>query len=164
MKKNQEVHIDIRPPYAFAFHEEGMSTKDMLFYSKKDKSLHFKHKASFLNYMNEMDEDREYRLHISDEEANNMKDVFKLIIKAYNAFLERNGDEWCVLDGSECTVICWHQRVRFDTPFSEPFTSFYDLIIQTLYVNEEREKPDYAEFKMQIPMVKEKLINYLYKG
>lgn len=165
MDGTNQVKIDLRPPYVFAYYIETMAwvdKRELLYYSRKDNSLHFKHQASFCNFMNENDKDRECNYAIADVDISALQDVFSLMIDAYIAFFKKEGDRWRVLDGSEYTVICGRRRIQFDGPrFKEPFQSFCEMIERTLFIDAEKERPDYEELRKQLPLVKEKLLSYL---
>lgn len=163
MENNNKVTIDLRPHYVFAYHSESseFGSRDLLYYSKKDNLLHYKHQASFFNFLGDNDIDREYSFAIADEDIESLQEVFGLMIGAYISYLKRGGEEWFVCDGSFCTVISGRKRVHFEGPSIEPFGSFENMIYQTLIIDDDRERPDYEELRKQLPIVKERLKNLL---
>ncbi len=118
------VYIDLRPHYIFAYSSDSMEfgSRQLLFYNKKDKSLHYKKEPGMFEVDSE--EAKEFTLPISDEKADVIKEMFRLMIETFNSY---PGEPWFVLDGSECVVICGKKRIRFQGPcFDEPFGSFYN--------------------------------------
>jgi len=164
VETDNKVTIDLRPPYVFAFYHANMAWVDkrnLLYYSRKDNLLHFKHQASPFNFLGDNDIDKEYAFAIADEYVNALQEVFGMLIDAYIAYFKKEGTVWRVLDGSETIVICGKRRVSFDSPSIEPFSSFENMIYQTLIIDEGLERPDYEELRKQLPIVKERLISFL---
>lgn len=120
-----DVKINIRPHYTFAYYLESMmvGNESLLFYRKKDHSLHYQYKASLLDCI-QGEKDGEYIIPISEEFAYQLEKVFGLMIDAYCIYTS-NGEKWCVLDGSECVLICGKKRVRFNVDsLDEPLDAF----------------------------------------
>jgi hypothetical protein len=163
METDNKVKIDLRPPYVFAYYSESseFGIADIVYYSKQDMLLHYRHKASEWSFVNENNKDEESVFAIADNDVNALQEVFGLMIDAYISYLKRGGEEWFVCDGSFCTVICGRKRVHFEGPSIEPFCSFENMIYQTLIIDDERERPDYEELRKQLPIVKERLKNLL---
>ena len=155
---------DLRPHYVFAFHTESREfwdCKTLIYYSRKDKYLHYEHTGSKYSYICDDFKDMVCVFAIADEDINALQEVFGLMIDAYNTYIKRGGERWLLCDGSTCTVICGRKRIHFMWPGQDPFESFCNMVYQTLSITEEREKPDYEELRKLLPVVKEKLVNFL---
>lgn len=161
-----EIKIDLRPHYTFAYYSEGMEfgNKDLLYYSRKDKSLHYKTKVSFyrVEVLGENIEDAEYVYPITDDDVKVLQEIFRLVIDAQNAYFKKGGEPWFVCDGSECTVICGRRRIHFDGPSAiESINYFCDIIHRNIFIDDEQTKPDFSRLIKQLPEVKEMLIGFI---
>ena len=93
--------IDLRPHYAFAYSVESMTfgSKSLLYYSRKEKALHYKYKAPIIDFLNDGRKDMEFSVSISDDDAKVLEKLFALMVDVFNAY---KGEPWHVLDGYEC--------------------------------------------------------------
>ena len=152
------VQIDLRPHYVFAYYVEGSMSmnKSLLYYSRKDKALHYKYEAG-ISYLDER-KDMERTMPISGEDAKALERVFGLMVDA----VQHVKEQWAVLDGCECMLICGRRRVRFDGPISKaPFGFVEDIAGRLLAIMEEWNQKDYDELMQGLPSVVEKLESHV---
>lgn len=157
----KDVQIDLRPHYTFAYYTEGMEIpyKSLLFYSRKDKALHYKFKApSSDEYFHTDMEDMECSVPISDKDAKALERIFGLMVDAVSAVKE----SWYVLDGCECVLICGRRRVRFEGPvFEPPFGYFEDIVNHLNEIMEKWNQEDFDETMKRVPEIAEKFEKYI---
>ena len=157
----KEVKIDLRPHYTFAYYTRGamFGNESLLYYSKKDGSLHCLSGSSLIESFMEEGNDNEYVMPISETEAKNLEKVFGLMVDAIKLCQEHE-DFWCVLDGEECLVICGRKRSRFDGPGPneqlEPFNKMADRLLQ---INGDKNK--LQKIMKTVPKVSETLEKYI---
>ncbi|MBR1499160.1 MAG: hypothetical protein IJ615_05965 [Bacteroidaceae bacterium] len=143
------VQIDLRPHSVFAYYVEGsmVMNKSLLYYSRKDKALHYKYEAG-ISYLDER-KDMERTVPISDEDAKALERVFRLMVYAVQAY---KGEPGAVLDGSEYVVISGRRRVRFVGPLDEPpygyVNSFGDRLLEIM---ENWNPSEFAKLMKQVP-------------
>ena len=153
--------IDLRPHYAFAYSVESMEfgSKSLLYYSRKEKALHYKYKAPIIDYMGDGKKDMDLSVSISEDDAKALEKVFGLMINVFNAY---KGEPWFVLDGSECVVICGRRRVRYEGPcFEHPFGEFTHMADSLLNIMENWNQAQFDEIMKQVPMIAKSLEEYI---
>ena len=157
-----EVKIDLRPHYTFAYYSASMEfgDKDLLYYSRKDKSLHYKIKASEFNFFDK--EDKEYIYPITDDDVKALQEVFGLVIDAHKAYFDHQGETWEICDGSDCTIICGRRRIHFEEPsIIEPIRAFCEVIYRNLMYDTDHPEPDFKGFIKELPLVVDLLKGYI---
>ena len=157
---SKEIRIDLRPHYTFAYYQHGMEFehKTLLYYSKKDKALHYKYKAPIEDFRFDGREDMENSVPISDEDAQALERVFGIMADAIGAVKK----PWMVCDGCFCVVICGKRRVNYQGPACDsPFSNFDEMIDRLFGVMEKWNQADFEEAMKQVPKVAERLENYI---
>ena len=137
--------IDLRPHYTFAYCSESMEfgCKHMLYYSKKDRTLHLLYETDEYGCIIGEAEDWELNIQIDEDEAKLLERVFDLLIDSYCIFQNRSETVWVVCDGSDCTVICGKKRAHYEVPCDlEPFESFDVLANQLLSLKNDTYQTD----------------------
>jgi len=152
--------IDLRPHYAFAYSVESMTfgSKSLLYYSRKEKALHYKYKASLIDFLDNGKKDIEFSVSISDDDAKALERLFALMIEVFNAY---NGELWHVLDGYECVVICGKRRIRFDGPYFESPFEIFNEIANNLLSIENWDQAQFDKMMQQVPEIIAKLEKYI---
>lgn len=156
--------IDLRPHYAFAYCSESMEfgCKDMLYYSRKDKTLHILYEAGENGHIVSDAEDWERTIPIADEFARLLEKVFTLLIEAYHVFHENGETLWYVCDGSYSTVISGRRRVHYDGPCGqEPFESFDAMAYKLLSMKENSTKEEIQRFVELVKNVENQLDGFV---
>lgn len=155
------VRIDIRPHYTFAFYLESMvfGNKSLLYYSRKDGSLHIKHVASKYDCGYDVEEDKEYTIAISNNNAFLLEKAFGAMVDAYNTYINYFGEPWYICDGSVCLVICGKKRVRFETPCPDDTLDSFCVMAYNLLSDEQ----DYKEILKSVPQIIDALEKYASK-
>ena len=155
------MKIDLRPHYVFAYFVESMEfgSKSLLYYSRKEKELHYKYKASLIDFLDNGKKDMEFSVSISDDNATALEKVFGLMIDVFNAY---KGESWYVLDGCECVVICGKRRVRFEGPYFEtPFGDFNGMMNSLLNIMENWNQAQFDKMMRQVPEIVANLEKYI---
>ena len=152
--------IDLRPHYAFAYSVESMTfgSKSLLYYSRKEKALHYKYKASLIDFLDNGKKDIEFSVSISDDDAKALERLFALMIEVFNAY---NGELWRVLDGYECVVICGKRRIRFEGPYFESPFEIFNEIANNLLSIENWDQAQFDKMMQQVPEIIAKLEKYI---
>ena len=148
--KNMEVKIDLRPHYTFAYFSESIEfgDKDLLYYSRKDKSLHYKVKIGSYNI-------DEYIYPISDDDAKALQEVFGLVIDAHQSYFDHQGKPWKFHNGPDCTIICGRRRIHFEQPsVIEPVSFFCEMISMLILLDVDRPETTFKKLVHDIPLVK----------
>lgn len=152
--------IDLRPHYAFAYSVESMAfgSKSLLYYSRKEKALHYKYMAPIIDFLNDGKKDMEFSVSISDDDAKVLEKLFALMVDVFNAY---KGEPWHVLDGYECVVICGKRRIRFDGPcFESPFEIFNEIANNLLSI-ENWNQAQFEKMMRQVPEIVANLEKYI---
>ena len=152
--------IDLRPHYAFAYSVESMTfgSKSLLYYSRKEKALHYKYKASLFDFLDNGKKEMEFSASISDDDAKALERLFALMIEVFNAY---NGELWHVLDGYECVVICGKRRIRFEGPYFESPFEIFNEIANNLLSIENWDQAQFDKMMQQVPEIIAKLERYI---
>ena len=152
--------IDLRPHYAFAYSVESMTfgSKSLLYYSRKEKALHYKYKASLIDFLDNGKKEMEFSASISDDDAKALERLFALMIEVFNAY---NGELWHVLDGYECVVICGKRRIRFEGPYFESPFEIFNEIANNLLSIENWDQAQFDKMMQQVPEIIAKLERYI---
>ena len=152
--------IDLRPHYAFAYSVESMTfgSKSLLYYSRKEKALHYKYKASLIDFLDNGKKEMEFSVSISDDDAKALERLFALMIEVFNAY---NGELWHVLDGYECVVICGKRRIRFEGPYFESPFEIFNEIANNLLSIENWDQAQFDKMMQQVPEIIAKLEKYI---
>ena len=152
--------IDLRPHYAFAYSVESMTfgSKSLLYYSRKEKALHYKYKASLIDFLDNGKKEMEFSASISDDDAKALERLFALMIEVFNAY---NGELWHVLDGYECVVICGKRRIRFEGPYFESPFEIFNEIANNLLSIENWDQAQFDKMMQQVPEIIAKLEKYI---
>jgi hypothetical protein len=154
------MKIDLRPHYAFAYSVESMAfgSKSLLYYSRKEKALHYKYMAPIIDFLNDGRKDMEFSVSISDDDAKVLEKLFALMVDVFNAY---KGEPWHVLDGYECVVICGKRRIRFEGPcFESPFEIFNEIANNLLSI-ENWNQAQFEKMMRQVPEIIAKLEKYI---
>ena len=152
--------IDLRPHYAFAYSVESMTfgSKSLLYYSRKEKALHYKYKASLIDFLDNGKKEMEFSASISDDDAKALERLFALMIEVFNA---NNGELWHVLDGYECVVICGKRRIRFEGPYFESPFEIFNEIANNLLSIENWNQAQFEKMMRQVPEIVANLEKYI---
>ena len=152
--------LDLRPHYAFAYSVESMTfgSKSLLYYSRKEKALHYKYKASLIDFLDNGKKDIEFSVSISDDDAKALERLFALMIEVFNAY---NGELWHVLDGYECVVICGKRRIRFEGPYFESPFEIFNEIANNLLSIENWDQAQFDKMMQQVPEIIAKLEKHI---
>ena len=154
------MKIDLRPHYAFAYSVESMTfgSKSLLYYSRKEKALHYKYKASLIDFLDNGKKEMEFSASISDDDAKALERLFALMIEVFNAY---NGELWHVLDGYECVVICGKRRIRFEGPYFESPFEIFNEIANNLLSIENWNQAQFEKMMRQVPEIVANLEKYI---
>jgi hypothetical protein len=154
------MKIDLRPHYAFAYSVESMAfgSKSLLYYSRKEKALHYKYMAPIIDFLNDGRKDMEFSVSISDDDAKVLEKLFALMVDVFNAY---KGEPWHVLDGYECVVICGKRRIRFDGPYFESPFEIFNEIANNLLSIENWNQAQFEKMMRQVPEIIAKLEKYI---
>ena len=154
------MKIDLRPHYAFAYSVESMAfgSKSLLYYSRKEKALHYKYKASLIDFLDNGKKEMEFSASISDDDAKALERLFVLMVDVFNAY---KGEPWHVLDGYECVVICGKRRIRFDGPYFESPFEIFNEIANNLLSIENWDQAQFDKMMQQVPEIIAKLEKYI---
>lgn len=146
------MKIDLRPHYAFAYSVESMAfgSKSLLYYSRKEKALHYKYKASLIDFLDNGKKEMEFSASISDDDAKALERLFALMVDVFNAY---KGEPWHVLDGYECVVICGKRRIRFDGPYFESPFEIFNEIANNLLSIENWNQAQFEKMMRQVPEI-----------
>ena len=152
--------IDLRPHYAFAYSVESMTfgSKSLLSYSRKEKALHYKYKASLIDFLDNGKKEMEFSASISDDDAKALERLFALMVDVFNAY---KGEPWHVLDGYECVVICGKRRIRFDGPYFESPFEIFNEIANNLLSIENWNQAQFEKIMRQVPEIVANLEKYI---
>jgi len=154
------MKIDLRPHYAFAYSVESMAfgSKSLLYYSRKEKALHYKYKASLIDFLDNGKKEMEFSASISDDDAKVLEKLFALMVDVFNAY---KGEPWHVLDGYEYVVICGKRRIRFDGPYFESPFEIFNEIANNLLSIENWDQAQFDKMMQQVPEIIAKLEKYI---
>lgn len=154
------MKIDLRPHYAFAYSVESMTfgSKSLLYYSRKEKALHYKYKASLIDFLDNGKKEMEFSASISDDDAKALERLFALMVDVFNAY---KGEPWHVLDGYECVVICGKRRIRFDGPYFESPFEIFNEIANNLLSIENWNQAQFGKMMRQVPEIVANLEKYI---
>ena len=154
------MKIDLRPHYAFAYSVESMAfgSKSLLYYSRKEKALHYKYMAPIIDFLNDGKKDMEFSVSISDDDAKALERLFALMVDVFNAY---KGEPWHVLDGYECVVICGKRRIRFDGPYFESPFEIFNEIANNLLSIENWNQAQFEKMMRQVPEIVANLEKYI---
>jgi hypothetical protein len=154
------MKIDLRPHYAFAYSVESMAfgSKSLLYYSRKEKALHYKYMAPIIDFLNDGRKDMEFSVSISDDDAKVLEKLFALMVDVFNAY---KGEPWHVLDGYECVVICGKRRIRFDGPYFESPFEIFNEIANNLLSIENWNQAQFEKMMRQVPEIVANLEKYI---
>ena len=154
------MKIDLRPHYAFAYSVESMAfgSKSLLYYSRKEKALHYKYMAPIIDFLNDGRKDMEFSVSISDDDAKVLEKLFALMVDVFNAY---KGEPWHVLDGYECVVICGKRRIRFDGPYFESPFEIFNEIANNLLSIENWDQAQFDKMMRQVPEIVANLEKYI---
>ena len=154
------MKIDLRPHYAFAYSVESMAfgSKSLLYYSRKEKALHYKYMAPIIDFLNDGKKDMEFSVSISDDDAKVLEKLFALMVDVFNAY---KGEPWHVLDGYECVVICGKRRIRFDGPYFESPFEIFNEIANNLLSIENWNQTQFDKMMRQVPEIVANLEKYI---
>jgi len=146
------MKIDLRPHYAFAYSVESMAfgSKSLLYYSRKEKALHYKYMAPIIDFLNDGRKDMEFSVSISDDDAKVLEKLFALMVDVFNAY---KGEPWHVLDGYECVVICGKRRIRFEGPYFESPFEIFNEIANNLLSIENWNQAQFEKMMRQVPEI-----------
>jgi len=146
------MKIDLRPHYAFAYSVESMAfgSKSLLYYSRKEKALHYKYMAPIIDFLNDGRKDMEFSASISDDDAKALERLFALMVDVFNAY---KGEPWHVLDGYECVVICGKRRIRFEGPYFESPFEIFNEIANNLLSIENWNQAQFEKMMRQVPEI-----------
>ena len=152
--------IDLRPHYAFAYSVESMAfgSKSLLYYSRKEKALHYKYMAPIIDFLNDGRKDMEFSVSISDDDAKVLEKLFALMVDVFNAY---KGEPWHVLDGYECVLICGKRRIRFDGPYFESPFEIFNEIANNLLSIENWNQAQFEKMMRQVPEIVANLEKYI---
>ena len=152
--------IDLRPHYAFAYSVESMTfgSKSLLYYSRKEKALHYKYMAPIIDFLNDGRKDMEFSVSISDDDAKVLEKLFALMVDVFNAY---KGEPWHVLDGYECVVICGKRRIRFEGPYFESPFEIFNEIANNLLSIENWNQTQFDKMMRQVPEIVANLEKYI---
>ena len=133
-------------------------SKSLLYYSRKEKALHYKYMAPIIDFLNDGRKDMEFSVSISDDDAKVLEKLFALMVDVFNAY---KGEPWHVLDGYECVVICGKRRIRFDGPYFEsPFEVFNEIANNLLSI-ENWNQAQFEKMMRQVPEIVANLEKYI---
>ena len=154
------MKIDLRPHYAFAYSVESMAfgSKSLLYYSRKEKALHYKYMAPIIDFLNDGRKDMEFSVSISDDDAKVLEKLFALMVDVFNAY---KGEPWHVLDGYECVVICGKRRIRFEGPYFESPFEIFNEIANNLLSIENWDQTQFDKMMQQVPEIIAKLEKHI---
>jgi hypothetical protein len=154
------MKIDLRPHYAFAYSVESMTfgSKSLLYYSRKEKALHYKYKASLIDFLDNGKKEMEFSASISDDDAKALERLFALMVDVFNAY---KGEPWHVLDGYECVVICGKRRIRFDGPYFESPFEIFNEIANNLLSIENWNQAQFEKMMRKVPEIVANLEKYI---
>ena len=154
------MKIDLRPHYAFAYSVESMAfgSKSLLYYSRKEKALHYKYMAPIIDFLNDGRKDMEFSASISDDDAKALERLFALMVDVFNAY---KGEPWHVLDGYECVVICGKRRIRFEGPYFESPFEIFNEIANNLLSIENWNQAQFEKMMRQVPEIVANLEKYI---
>ena len=154
------MKIDLRPHYAFAYSVESMAfgSKSLLYYSRKEKALHYKYKASLIDFLDNGKKEMEFSASISDDDAKALERLFALMVDVFNAY---KGEPWHVLDGYECVLICGKRRIRFDGPYFESPFEIFNEIANNLLSIENWDQAQFDKMMQQVPEIIANLEKYI---
>ena len=131
--------IDLRPHYAFAYSVESMTfgSKSLLYYSRKEKALHYKYKASLIDFLDNGKKEMEFSASISDDDAKALERLFALM------------------------VICGKRRIRFEGPYFESPFEIFNEIANNLLSIENWDQAQFDKMMQQVPEIIAKLEKYI---
>lgn len=159
----KEIKIDLRPHYTFAFCTESMEFggKHLLYFSRKDHSLHILFEAPKYGIDSE-EENAELSIPLDTAAAKALETVFALFVTAFKLYEKMNNSAWRVCDGSFCTVICGRNRVHYEGPrFDELFESFDNMANSLLSMKAECSQAEIQESLNSANEVKAILEEYI---
>jgi hypothetical protein len=133
-------------------------SKSLLYYSRKEKALHYKYKASLIDFLDNGKKEMEFSASISDDDAKALERLFALMVDVFNAY---KGEPWHVLDGYECVVICGKRRIRFDGPYFESPFEIFNEIANNLLSIENWNQAQFEKMMRQVPEIVANLEKYI---